>query len=182
MVASLIPTALFPVAAAESGSGTATQSTPDGYTDLYVGANGEATKNGGTLSVLLTAFKGGSSLDMANNAWTNLAKNATKHATFAGSWTAGADGGVGYDLAAWDYTYTLSMDASLLPTDTYTLEIVSSVRGLTVNAEGVTPVKGYQEGMAGLSLGRLRGFLWCGDYGSSRLRDKNGMIVMYNIQ
>ena len=178
MVASLIPTALFPVAA-ESGSGTATQSTPDGYTDLYVGANGEATKNGGTLSVLLTAFKGGSSLDMANNAWTNLAKNATKHATFAGSWTAGADGGVGYDLAAWDYTYTLSMDASLLPTDTYTLEIVSSVRGLTVNAEGVTPVKGYQEGMAGLSLGRLRGFLWCGDYGSSRLRDKNGMIVMY---
>ncbi len=180
MLASLIPTALFPVAAeTEGGASQSASSTATSYLDLYVGADGKKTDNGGVLSVLLTAFKGHSSLNMDSATWTNVAKGATKHATFAGAWTAYAEGGVGFDLAKWDNDRTLSMDVSLLPTDTYTLEIVSSVRGLTENAEGVTPVKGYQEAMAGLSLGRLRGFLWCGDYGSTRLRDKNGMIVMY---
>ena len=179
MLLALLPTALFPVAAETGSQGASSQSTVTSYLDLYVGANGSTTENGGRLTVLLSAFKGFSSLNMNDKIWANVAKGATQNATFAGDWTAYENGGVGFDLSAWDNDRTLSMDVSLLPTDTYTLEIVSSVRGLTENADGVTPKKDYQVAKAGLSLGRLRGFLWCGDHESTRLRDKNGMIVMY---
>ena len=165
MLLALVPTALFPAAAAGEGTGSGasgnTASTADDFSDLYVGANGEKNQNGGSLTVLLTALKGSSSLDLNNGTWKNIAKNASLHATLGGTWVAG-ENGVGYDLDKENYEYFLSLDASLLPTDTYSLEIVSSVRGFTENADGVTPVYVYNK-TAAVSLGRLRGFLWSGE-------------------
>ncbi|MBQ8907630.1 MAG: right-handed parallel beta-helix repeat-containing protein [Clostridia bacterium] len=177
MLVALIPTALFPASAetGASGGGAASQSTATSYKDLYVGIDGSQTENGGTLAVFLTAFKGDSSVDLANGKWNNTVSGATQHATLGGTWKEGTNGGVGYDSAEFDNNYTLSMDASLLPTDTYTLEIVASVRGLTANADGVTPVVKYST-TANMSLGRLRTFLWCGAQGDPR--DNNGMPAM----
>ena len=162
MLLSLVPTVLFTAAASETESAAqSTEKKAESFLDLYVGANGEKNQNGGSLTVLLTALKGSSSLDLNNGTWRNIAKNATLHATFGGTWVAG-ENGVGYDLDKENYEYFLSLDASLLPVDTYTLEIVSSVRGFTENADGVTAKYVYNK-TAAVSLGRLRGFLWSGE-------------------
>ncbi len=177
MLLALVPTALFPASAETTGGSTAQseQKEADSFLDLYVGANGETNKNGGTLTVLLTAFKGFSSVDLDSATWTNIAADATKHASFGGTWTAG-ENGVGYDLAAEDYDYFLSLDASLLPTDTYSLEIISSVRGFTENADGVTPAYVYNK-TAAISLGRFRAFLWSGE-SPWPARNYNALVTM----
>ncbi len=185
MMASLIPVALFPASAADdgaqSGGAGASQGGPASYTDLYVGVGGEATVNGGILTVLMTAYQSASTVDLLNSAWTNTAAGATKHATLGGTWTAYEKGGIGYDLATFDENYLLSMDASLLPTDTYTLEIVSSVRGVTENADGVTTFNKFST-IANISLGRFRSFLFCGPLGTAdpyHSRYGNSLVTMY---
>ncbi|MBQ8907626.1 MAG: right-handed parallel beta-helix repeat-containing protein, partial [Clostridia bacterium] len=185
MLVALVPTALFPVSAETGSSQSASQNAGGkeaaSYLDLYVGADGEATVNGGTMTVLLTAFKGQSSLDPSGGVWTNVANGATGHATLGGTWTAYAEGGVGYDLATFDNSYMLSLPASLLPTDTYTLEIVSSVRGLTENADGVTTFNKFSA-TANISLGRFRAFLFCGPLGTTdpyHTRYGNDLVTMY---
>ena len=182
MLVTLIPTAVFPASASTDLSGTgssqSTGSTADSYDDLYVGADGSKTENGGELTVLLKGFKNVASYDLTAGQWTNVAPGATKHATIAGAWTEGAKGGIGYDLAAADYSRYLSLDSSLLPTDAYTLEIVASVRGLTVNADGVTvPEAATQNNPAGFSLGRFRAFFWFGSQ-SANNRKLNSFVHM----
>ena len=168
MLLALVPTALFPASAAGEGTGSGASgnaaSTADDFADLYIGADGSKTQNGGSLTVLLTAFKDISSVNLLTETWTNVAPGATQNATLGGTWEKAEDGSIGYDLEKWDWNYTLSLDATLLPTDTYTLEIISSVRGLTVGADGKTPIESYAEPTReNISLGRFRGFLWSGN-------------------
>ncbi|MBQ8907628.1 MAG: right-handed parallel beta-helix repeat-containing protein [Clostridia bacterium] len=168
MLLALVPTALFPASAAGEGTGSGASgnaaSTADDFADLYIGADGSKTQNGGSLTVLLTAFRDVSSVNLLAGAWTNVAPGATQNATLGGTWEKAEDGSIGYDLEKWDWNYTLSLDATLLPTDTYTLEIISSVRGLTVGADGKTPIERYAEPTReNISLGRFRGFLWSGN-------------------
>ncbi len=182
MLVTLIPTAVFPASADTTLSGTepsqSAGSTADSYDDLYVGADGSKTGNGGELTVLLTGFQNAASYNLTEGQWTNVAPGATRHATINGAWTEGAKGGIGYDLAAADYSKYIALDPSLLPTDAYTLEIVSSVRGLTVNGDGVTvPEATSYNNPAGFSLGRFRAFFWYGSQ-SSNNRKLNSFVHM----
>ncbi len=180
MLLALLPTALFPTSAVETGNATsqASQSTATNFADLYVGADGSATANGGRLTVFLTAYRASSSVDLQSGLWRNLAKDAKGDATLGGTWIKAEDGSIGYDLEKWNWTYKLSLDASLLPVDTYTLEIVSSVRGLTKGADGLTPVDRYAEpSHENISLGRFRGFLFSGS-SPWPPRDYNALVSM----
>ncbi len=181
MLVTLVPAALFPASAAESVGNAGAQSsgsTADSYDDLYVGADGSKTKNGGELVVWLTGFKTLSSYNLTAGQWTNVAPGATKHATISGAWKTYEDGGIGYDLASKDTSYYISLDSALLPTDEYTLEIVASVRGLTVNGDGVTvPEATTYDNPAGISLGRFRAFFWHGKQ-SNNNRKLNSFVHM----
>ena len=183
MLLSMVPTAILAASAesVQNGAGGASNAAT-GYADLYVGVNGEATVNGGTLTVLMTAYKGATTASVSTGTWANIAKGATENAYFYGAkWKAYENGGVGYDLATFDKEHMLSMSEELLPTDTYTLEIVASVRGVTENADGVTAFNKYST-IANLSLGRFRAFLFCGPQSTEepyRSRYGNSLVTMY---
>ncbi len=184
MLLSLVPTVSVAAGAeqniTEKGSAVS-QSKAESFLDLYIGADGGKTEMGGALTVLLSAYKGHSSANLTDAVWTNLVDGATENATLGGTWTAYENGGIGYDLGAFNYTYMLSLAPSLLPTDTYTLEIVSSVRGITKNADGVTPINVYGT-TAAISLGCFRGFLFCGPLGTSdpyHTRYGNSIVTIY---
>ena len=181
MLTSLVPVVLVPTAATE----TATQSTtPTSLEDLYVGANGQTTENGGTLKLFLSAYKGNSTYDLTTGKWNSLV-GTNNSATIQGTWVEKADGGIGYDLASDTSTtatgYSLVFDSTLLPTDTYALEMVASVRGLTKNADGVTKNDGHTQ-RAGFTLGRLRGFFWStaakNTDNSGQLTQRDNSIIM----
>ena len=178
MLITLVPMALYPASAEENvqtGSTSSSEgSTATSYKDLYVGIGGSQTENGGVLSIFMSAFKGDSSVDLSNGRWNNTAKGASNYATFGGNWITLENGGVTYagEQSSFDYSYMLSLDASLLPTDNYTLEIVSSVRGLTgASAFAQT---------ANMSLGALRTYLWSGYIESKDWKDprNNNALVM----
>ncbi|MBP3436449.1 MAG: hypothetical protein J6K61_00880 [Clostridia bacterium] len=175
MLTSLIPVALYPVSAVEEGS--ASKEAFD-YSSLYVGVDGSENANGGKLTLLLTSYLGDSSVSEDKTAWTNKAPDATKHGTLYGTWSDKSKGGIGYDVADESNMHQLSLDASLLPVDTYSLEIITSVRGFTQNANGVTPAKQYNKGDGAMWLGRLNGFLFSGDF--SEGRGNNGLVVVMN--
>ncbi len=179
MLAALIPTALFPAAAVEEvvGNGSSSSSeTASGYKDLYVGIDGGQTQNGGTLSVFLSAFKDDSSVDLGNSRWLNTVTGATQHATLGGTWVAPEDGGLSYsrELSDFETGFYITLDASLLPEESYTLEIVSAVRGLTSTK---------YTSVANMSIGAFRGFLWSG-YAADNTnwadpRNNNAIVAMF---
>ena len=179
MLASLIPTALFPASAAESTVNTGSSSsseTATNYKDLYAGINGAKTENGGELTVFLSAFKGDSSVDLGNNRWLNTVTGATQHATLGGTWVAPAEGGLSYgrELSDFENGFYITLDASLLPEESYTLEIVSAVRGLT-------SIK-YATAAANMSIGAFRGFLWSGNETAGSWadpRNNNAIVAMF---
>lgn len=114
---------------------------------------------------LYTAYLGDSSLDLANGKWADISGKGND-ATVNGTWTAGTYGGFGYDAATIDTNTNLTFPSTMLPTDEYTLEIVSAVRGVTADGDGATQTNAFNQ-YAGISLGRLRGFFWCGPKGET---------------
>ena len=145
------------------------------YAERYVGLDGSTTENGGKLTVLLTAFLGDSSVN--GTTWTNIAPDATLNGTFTGTWTTEEKGGIGYDMASSGATHQLSLDTSLLPVDTYSLEMVASVRGFTANGDGTTVERAYKTD-GNLWLGRLNGYLFSGNFDNGR--GNNGFVMVMN--
>ncbi|MBP3437181.1 MAG: hypothetical protein J6K61_04680, partial [Clostridia bacterium] len=176
MLTSLFPVALYSVAAVEEESQSS--SAIFDYSSLYVGADGSTNENGGKLTLLLTSYLGDSSVSADKTIWNNIAPDATKHGTLYGTWSAMGKGGVGYDVANDSVLHCLRLDPSLLPVDTYSLEIVASVRGYTENADGVTPAAFYSN-TSNLWLGRLNAFLFSGTRVSDD-RSHNGLVVVMN--
>ena len=120
LIACLLITGLPVMGTVAAASTEATESTPYDYSTLYV------TRG---LLGLYTAYLGDSTVDLTNGKWAD-ASGKENDATIGGTWTAGAKGGFGYNLAAKDNSYLLSFPSNVLPTDEYELEIIASVRGL----------------------------------------------------
>ena len=183
MLASLIPVALFPAAAVEESGqngGSTQEATSFDYSTLYVGADGSLNTNGGKLVILLTSYLGDSSVSADKTTWNNIAPGATQNGILTGTWTDKGKGGIGYDVANNDVQNALIFtDSTILPVDTYTLELVASTRGYTENADGVTEIYGGTHQRAGIALGRLRGYFMTGfTYADANFQDKNMMIAL----
>ena len=176
MLTSLFPVALYSVAAVEEESQSS--SAIFDYSSLYVGADGSTNENGGKLTLLLTSYLGDSSVSEDKATWNNIAPGATKHGTLTGTWSTKGQGGIGYDVADDSLLHQLELDVSLLPVDTYSLELIASVRGYTENADGATPAAFYSN-TSNMWLGRLNAFLFSGEK-TNDIRNNNGLVVVMN--
>ena len=113
--------------------------TLSGYDAMYVGADGTSTANGGTLTALYTAFGSDlSTVDLSAGTWTDKVSGLVATVKGAG-WTAGANGGFGYDFAYDQMTkisgnYGISLPETLLSPD-LCVETVGMVKSFR-NADG----------------------------------------------
>lgn len=137
------------------------------YDNLYVGADGSTTANGGKLVSLFSAFGGDVSVDMTSGTWIN--KIGDVNATFGNLkyWERREDGSVGYtgfygqlnpdgsintsastnniSAGASSFTNTrLNLGLDLLPKDDYTIEYVAKYMPIYVANEDGTIAKDAQ--------------------------------------
>lgn len=145
------------------------------YDEMYVGADGSVTANGGHLTVLLSAYdKDLVSVSFDRGMWFN--KMGDAHATIAGGlynaesnatgWKKLTTGGIGYDTAS-ENSNAITLPISALPDGSYTVEMVGAVRGYTVDGKGETLVSAGQYGAsstyANFVFGPLQEWLYSGN-------------------
>ena len=88
-------------------------------------------------------------------------------ATLGGTWKAGRnEGSYRFDLQDRNMSYSLSLPITALPTEDYTIDMLTMTRGYTTNGDGVTTVYGGQYAMQASSF--VIGPLMCDTFGAPR--------------
>ncbi len=92
----------------------------------------------GDLQGLYLAFPSVNTTNLSSGTWMSLVSSDAL--TLKGTWNAGQNGGIYYNLSGVNTGYGIDLGIDKLPKGDYTIETVGAVKGFTQNADGVTQV------------------------------------------